>query len=47
MKEYREFKYAEKTKGKWSLIFPSGFKTTASLETEEELKAEIDKLIDG
>lgn len=46
MKEYRGVKYEQKPDG-WHLCWPSGLKTVAQVETEEELKAKIDELANG
>lgn len=43
-KEYRGFKYKLQPKGCWVIQFPSGFKLTTQVITEDELKSEIDKL---
>lgn len=43
MKEYKGIKYESAPGGAWRLTFPSGLKTTAPAQTEDELKAGIDQ----
>ena len=43
MKEYKGYKYEQQKDGSWKVEFPGGGKMKTPKQTEEHLKAEIDK----
>ena len=46
MNSYRDFQYAAaKSAGKWTVIFPGGWKTSIMAESEDALKIKIDEII--
>lgn len=46
MTEYRGFKYEKTPKG-WRLYLPTGTKLNAPEQPEDQIKAGIDRLVDG
>lgn len=44
MSEYKGISYDKNPDGTWTLVLPSGLTTKAPAQSEEALKAEIDKL---
>lgn len=44
MSEYKGISYEKNSDGTWTLTFPSGLSTKAPAQSEDALKAEIDKL---
>ena len=45
MATYKGFTYEARPKGFWSVTTPDGGKVKAPPQTEDELKAEIDRMI--
>jgi hypothetical protein len=42
---YKGFRYEAKANGTWTLVLPSGLRTTAPAQTEDQLRASIDALV--